>query len=157
MKLNELRVEGFGKLASRAIAFDPHFNVVYGPNEAGKSTLTTAIVATLYGVGRKEERDAWRPWTGGTYSTALRYTLDDGRVFEVQRDFEKDPKGVRVYDESGNDVSAELSFGKVVNPGLAHLRIPVEVFVNAACLTQGAAQIDGSRAEKISSHLPNRW
>ncbi len=153
MKLNELRVEGFGKLESRNIAFDPHFNIVYGPNEAGKSTLTTAIIATLYGVGRKEERDAWRPWSGGKYSTALRYTLDDGRVFEVQRDFEKDPKGVRVYDESGDDVSAELSFGKVVNPGLAHLRIPLEVFLNAACLTQGASQIDGARAEKISSSL----
>ncbi|MBC5811666.1 MAG: AAA family ATPase, partial [Candidatus Eremiobacteraeota bacterium] len=153
MRLIELRVDGFGKLVGRRIVFDPGFTIVYGPNEAGKSTLETAIVATLFGVGRKDDREAWRPWTSQRYATVLRYALEDGRTFEVQRDFDRDPKSVRVYDENGNDVSAELSVGKVVNPGHAHLRIPLEVFLNASCVEQGKAQIDGARAERISSML----
>jgi DNA repair exonuclease SbcCD ATPase subunit len=154
VKLLELHVDGFGKLVERRFTFTPGFNIVYGENEAGKSTLETALVATLYGVGRKEDRDAWRPWkTGARYATALRYQLADGREFEVQRDFERDPKGVRVYDRSGNDVSAEASVGKTVNPGHAHMRVPLEVFVNASCLTQGATAIDGARAERIATFL----
>ncbi len=152
MKLRDLRIEGFGRLAERRLVFDESFNVVYGPNEAGKSTLTAALVASLYGLPRNE-RDLWRPWAGGRYATTLRYTLSDGRTFEIQRDFERDPKGVRVYDESGNDVSAELTVGKIINPGHAHLKIPLEVFMNAACVAQTGAEIDGARAERISTAL----
>jgi DNA repair exonuclease SbcCD ATPase subunit len=152
VKLHELRIEGFGKLVDRAFEFDPHVNVVCGPNEAGKSTLTAALVATLFGVGRKEQREGWRPWSGTRYAAALRYSLDDGRSFEVQRDF-NDPKSARAYDENGNDVSAELAVDKIVNPGQVHLGFPLEVFLNAACMIQGAAHIDGARAERISTAL----
>jgi len=152
VKLHEFRVEGFGNLVGRRFDFKPHVNVVYGPNEAGKSTLSTALVATLFGVGRKESREAWRPWSGARYAAALRYSLDDGRIFEVQRDF-NDPKNARVFDENGNDVSAETAVDKSVNPGQVHLGFPVEVFLNAACMAQGAAYIDGARAERISTAL----
>ena len=151
MKLIALQVDGFGKLAGRTFAFEPGLIVVYGPNEAGKSTLAAAIVATLYGVGR--ERDAWRPWLGAPYATRLTYALADGREFEVQREFERDPKSVRVYDRSGNDVTAETATGRTASPGLAHLGIPLEVFVNATCARQGTTRIDGSRAEAIGSSL----
>jgi uncharacterized protein YhaN len=151
VKLHELRIEGFGKMCDRSVLFDEHFNVVYGQNEAGKSTLANAIVALLFGVGR--QRDAWRPWSGARYAAALHYSLEDGRRFEIQRDFERDPKGIRVYDEHGADVSVELTVGKAIVPGQAHLKIPLEVFVNAACVAQGSAEIDGARAEKISTAL----
>lgn len=153
MKLRELQIHGFGKLSDRTLAFDPNFTVVYGANEAGKSTLTRAIVASLFGVGRKEQRDASRPWAGARYATTLQYELDDGRSFEVQRDFENDPKSVCVYDENGKDVSTELAIDKAICPGQTHLGFPVEVFLNAACITQGAAYIDGARAERISTAL----
>ena len=152
MKFVELRVEGFGKLAGRTTAFDPHFNVVYGPNEAGKSTLTAALLATLYGFGRGD-KELWRPWSGTRFATALTYLLADGRFFEVRRDFDRDGKGVHVYDASGNDASGECSVGRVVNPGHAHLGIPLEVFVNASFVGQGGVAIDGARAERISHAL----
>jgi uncharacterized protein YhaN len=153
VKLRELQIHGFGKLCDRTLTFDPNFTVVYGANEAGKSTLTRAIVASLFGVGRKEQREASRPWAGARYATTLRYELDDGRSFEVQRDFENDPKSVCVYDENGKDVSSELAIDKAICPGQTHLGFPVEVFLNAACVTQGAAYIDGARAERISTAL----
>jgi uncharacterized protein YhaN len=148
-----MHLDGFGKFVDRSFVFDPRFTVVFGPNEAGKSTLGSAIVALLFGVGRKDERDARRPWSGGRYAGSLRYALSSGEIFEVRRDFERDPKAVRVFDESGADVSADLSIGKYVAPGQAHLKIPLEVFLNAACVRQGEAEIDGARAERISSAL----
>ena len=47
MRLIEIRIDGFGKLRGRTFPFDPHFTIVYGPNEAGKSTLAASIVAAL--------------------------------------------------------------------------------------------------------------
>jgi DNA repair exonuclease SbcCD ATPase subunit len=152
VKLVALRVDGFGKLDGRTIAFDPNFNVVFGPNEAGKSTLTAALLASLYGFGRGD-KELWRPWSGSRFATALTYRLADGRTFEVQREFDRDGKGIRVYDEHGNDASPECSVGKVVNPGHAHLGIPLEVFVNASFVGQGEVAIDGARAERITHSL----
>ncbi len=152
MKLLELRIDGFGRLTDRTVRFDPRFNVIYGPNEAGKSTLTSAILASLYGCGRGE-RDSWRPWSGARYAAALKYVLSDGREFEVQRDFERDGKGVHVYDASGNDVSGECAVGRNIVPGLTHLGVPLEVFLNASYVAQGEVEIDGSRAERISHAL----
>jgi len=153
MRIERLRIDGFGKLVDRTIDFDPAFNVIYGPNEAGKSTLSAALLASLYGFGRGE-KDLWRPWSGARYATALTYELADGRSFEVRRDFERDAKGVRVYDANGADASAEASVGgKIVNPGEAHLGIPLEVFVNASFAAQGDVAIDGARAERITHAL----
>ena len=152
MRITHLRIEGFGKLVDRTLEFDRDFNVVYGPNEAGKSTLSAALLASLFGFGRGE-RDLWRPWSGARYATALTYELADGRTYEVQRDFERDPKGVRVFDQSGAAVSGETSIGKSINPGQTHLGIPLEVFVNASFAAQGDVAIDGARAERITHAL----
>jgi uncharacterized protein YhaN len=152
VRLLSLRVEGFGKLAGVQVDFDPRFNVVFGPNEAGKSTLTAAIIATLYGFARGD-RERWAPWSGARYATTLTYALADGRTFEVQREFDRDPKGVRVFDANGGDASAECSIGKAIVPGYAHLGVPHEVLVNASFVAQGCVQIDGARAERISAAL----
>jgi uncharacterized protein YhaN len=153
VKLLQIRIDGFGKLVDRSLAFDPHFNVVYGPNEAGKSTLSAALLASLFGFGRGE-KELWRPWSGARYATSLTYELSDGRTFEVQRDFERDAKGIRVFDASGADASGETSVGgKTICPGQAHLGIPLEVFVNASFAGQGDVAIDGARAERITHAL----
>ena len=43
MKLLELHINGFGKIHDRTISFSDGINVIYGRNEAGKSTLHTFI------------------------------------------------------------------------------------------------------------------
>ena len=43
MKLLDLYIGGFGKLHDRTVTFEDGLNIVYGKNEAGKSTLHTFI------------------------------------------------------------------------------------------------------------------
>ncbi|HEY6233572.1 MAG TPA: AAA family ATPase, partial [Candidatus Elarobacter sp.] len=128
MKLRSLRVEGFGRLADRSFEFGPALNVVVGRNEAGKSTLAAALVASLYGL-RRGEKDRWRPWgSGAPYASALTYETADGAVWEVHRAFDHDTKGVRVYDAAGADAAARVGNGKSLSPGEAHLQISLDVF-----------------------------
>jgi AAA domain-containing protein len=151
VKLRRLTVAGFGRLAGRTFAFTDGLNVVYGPNEAGKSTVAAAIVASLYGSGRRKE--AWRPWDGGTYATTLFYELADGRSFEVQRDYARDAKGVHVYDRDGNDVAGDVALGRTISPGDVHLQIPYDAFINASCVLQQSVGIDAERNAPIATAL----
>lgn len=151
MKLRRLTVAGFGRLAGRTFAFSDGLNVVYGPNEAGKSTVAAAIVASLYGSGRRKE--AWRPWDGGTYATTLFYELADGRAFEVQRDYSRDAKGVHVYDRDGNDIAGDVALGRSISPGDVHLKMPYDAFINASCVLQQSVVIDSERNAPIATAL----
>lgn len=96
MRLLDLRLEGFGRLVGRTFRFAPGLNLVYGPNEAGKSTLLRAMIAMLYsffddGTITAAKRAAmmnFQPWDeAARYAGELRYTLDDGSVYGVRRVF----------------------------------------------------------------------
>jgi DNA repair exonuclease SbcCD ATPase subunit len=153
VKLRSLRVDGFGRLADREFAFGPGLNVVVGRNEAGKSTLAAALVASLYGL-RRGEKDRWRPWAAGAaYASALTYETADGAVWEVHRAFDHDTKGVRVYDAAGADAAARIGNGKSLSPGEAHLRISLDVFLQTACVRQRAIALDGGCAGDVSTAL----
>ena len=55
MKILSLHIDGFGKLNDRDLSFKDGLNVVYGRNEAGKSTLHTFIRGMLFGIERQQK------------------------------------------------------------------------------------------------------
>ena len=58
MKILSLHIEGFGKFHDLDISFKDGLNVVYGKNEAGKSTLHTFIRGMLFGIEKQRGRAA---------------------------------------------------------------------------------------------------
>jgi uncharacterized protein YhaN len=49
MKIQNLLIEGFGKISKMELNLGAGLNVIYGKNEAGKTTLKTFIYGMLYG------------------------------------------------------------------------------------------------------------
>jgi DNA repair exonuclease SbcCD ATPase subunit len=63
--LHRLELRRFLGLADHTFEFAPGFNVVVGPNEAGKSTLRTAIRTVLYenpATASSRYREQFRTW-----------------------------------------------------------------------------------------------
>ena len=56
MKILSLHIDGFGKLNDLDLSFEDGLNVLYGKNEAGKSTLHTFIRGMLFGIERQRGR-----------------------------------------------------------------------------------------------------
>ena len=66
MYLRELEIDGFGAWSGlRLDAFEPGLNVVYGPNEAGKTTLLEFIRSMLYGFSADRRGRYFPPVHGG--------------------------------------------------------------------------------------------
>ena len=86
MRLLELHIDGFGKFHDRTISFNDGINIIYGKNEAGKSTLHTFIRCMLFGLERGRGRAArtdlyskYEPWQnkaeyGGQRMTCIQST-----------------------------------------------------------------------------------
>ena len=78
MKLLELEIENFGRFSDERLQLGQSgFQLIYGPNEAGKSTLLQLIRELLFGF-RHQNPYAWDRHAGEMAATAC-VELADGR------------------------------------------------------------------------------
>ena len=116
LKIQKLQINGFGNLKDKEIELSEGINVVYGKNEAGKSTLLKFIVDMLYGISKNKrgkefsDYDKFKPWNTEEFSGKIKYELDNGKKYEVFRDFNK--KNPVIYDEESKDISKEFTIDK---------------------------------------------
>lgn len=115
MKINNLKINSFGKLENRDLEFIK-FNLIYGDNEAGKSTLLNYIMHMFYGMNKSKslksnsEYDRFCPWNSNDFSGQINYDLDDGSNYRVYRDFDK--KETFIYDKNNTEISNLFSVDK---------------------------------------------
>lgn len=89
MKLTEIHVDGFGVWHDlRLRELSPSITVLYGPNEAGKTTLMHFLRAMLYGVTSERRERYLPPRAGGRPGGSLGLVTDDG-PFDVERYVER--------------------------------------------------------------------
>lgn len=94
MQIKEAKIFQFGKLQNQTVTFEPGINVVYGKNEAGKSTLHAFLKAMLFGMEKGRGRSAagedyarYTPWHAPSYyAGALRFEVG-GQPFYLERNF----------------------------------------------------------------------
>lgn len=91
MIITSLEIFGFGKFHQFSLHFSDKYNVIYGENEAGKSTLHSFIRAMLFGVpstsSRKEQFFRYRPFQKELpFGGKLSFTFQ-GAEYSITRDF----------------------------------------------------------------------
>ena len=74
MKIKNLKINGFGKLKDKDIILEDNFNIIYGKNEAGKSTILKYIISMFYGLSKNKnggtvpEIEKYEPWNKEEFS-----------------------------------------------------------------------------------------
>lgn len=104
MKINKLEIYGYGKWVNQTFDFNDQMVVIYGQNEAGKSTIQSFIRSILFGFPSRHRRinqiNRYEPRKGDLYG---------GRIFLSQTKLgdlwvERTLAGVSVINEAGEEL-----------------------------------------------------
>lgn len=93
MKISEINIDGFGKLQNFNIEFKNGFNIIYGNNEDGKSTLMAFVKMMFYGSppAKKNEilknpRKKYLPKNGGRMGGNIIFE-NENKSYRLEREF----------------------------------------------------------------------
>ena len=160
MKINNLKINGFGKIKDKEIYLGDGINVIFGKNEAGKSSILKFITSMLYGASKNKngreisDFDRFKPWKSDEFSGKIKYTLDIGRTYEVYREFKK--KNPVIFDESMTDISKQFT---VTKNGIEFFYdqtgIDEETFYNTAITEQEGIRLSKSSQNSIIQKISN--
>ncbi|MBQ7411113.1 MAG: AAA family ATPase [Clostridia bacterium] len=161
MKINNLKINGFGKLKDKEVNFKDGINLVYGENESGKSSMLKFISSMLYGASKNKngkdisDFDKFKPWQTEEFSGKLEYTLDNGESFEVYREFKK--KNPVIYNSKKEDISKTFTIDKT--KGIEFFEeqtgIDEETFYNTAITEQEGIKLSKSSQNSIVQKISN--
>ena len=97
MVIEELHVKNFGKLQDTKVPLQEGFNLIYGPNESGKTTLHTFLKCMLFGMHRTRGSAAandvysrYEPWEYSDYYAGSMRFSSGKKTFCLDRSFQKD-------------------------------------------------------------------
>ena len=116
MQINKININNYGNLSNKEINLDKKINIIYGKNEAGKSTLLNFIESMFFGANKNKGKklipdfDRYNPWNNGEYSGTIDYQLENGEEFHIYRDFKK--KNPQILNKLGKDISQEFNIDK---------------------------------------------
>ena len=158
MRLLELHIDGFGKFHDRTISFNDGINIIYGKNEAGKSTLHTFIRGMLFGIERGRGRAAkndlytkYEPWeNSGTYEGWLRLEKD-GTIYRIERRFRKENKCLKIINETkGLEEEATPAFVSSLLDGLTET-----MYNNTISIGQLKSATEDGMVTELKNYIAN--
>ena len=146
MRFESVRAHPFGPFDDRTLVLAPGLNVVYGPNEAGKSSWHAALYAGLCGMRRRKGalsaedrrfRDRHRPWDGnGEWAVSAVVALEDGHRVELHHDLANRVNSSAVdADLAGRDYAGEITYDGAPD-GSRRLGLNRRSFLGVACVRQ---------------------
>lgn len=133
MKIKSIKVNSFGKLNNKDINLSDKLNIIYGKNEAGKSTLLKFIQNIFYGTSKNKkgksysDYELYKPWNTEDFSGKIKYILDNGEEYEVYREFGK--KNPKIFNGNMEDISKNYNIDKNTGSQFFYEQTKVDEFM----------------------------
>lgn len=121
MRLHKLRITSFGAIESVDVEFGPGLNVLYGPNDLGKSTVVAAIRLGLLLPHLSTHSEQYVGWTGtGDPTVEMTFESEAQRIWRVRKQFGKTGSSVLHESRNGRDFD-EVERGRKVDGRLREI------------------------------------
>ena len=161
MKINKLKINSYGKLKNKEIELKDNINIIYGKNEAGKSTLLKFIINSFYGISKNKKGkdysdfDKYLPWSEEEFSGKIEYELDNKEKYEVYRDFKK--KNPKIFNEKKEDISKQFNIDKSKGNEFFYdqTKIDEELFLSTIVANQQEVKLEKSETNILIQKIAN--
>lgn len=161
MKINKLKINSYGKLKEKEINLENGINLIYGENEAGKSTLIKFIINSFYGISKNKkgkefsDYEKYKPWTGEEFSGKINYELDNKEKYELFRDFNK--KNPKIFNENMEEITKEFNIDK--NKGneffYEQTKIDEDLFLSTLAINQKEVKLEKQTQNILIQKIAN--
>lgn len=121
MKLHRLRVVSFAAIREADVEFGPRLNVLYGPNDLGKSTLVEAICLALLFPHSSTHCGQYVGWTGGDDPIVeMTFETEAQRIWRIRKQFGKGGSSLLQESRNGQDFD-DVERGRKVDAKLREI------------------------------------
>ena len=135
----------YGRLRGDSLRLEPGLNLIYAPNESGKSTWCSFIRTMLYGLPTRQsgplaDKNRFAPWTG----EAMQGRMDletDGRRWTVLRDTRRANAPMQNFACTYTGTAQPVPEVNGQNLGETLLGVPREVFQRSAFIGQSGLAV----------------
>jgi DNA repair exonuclease SbcCD ATPase subunit len=104
MRLHRLRIATFAAIETVDVEFGPGLNVLYGPNDLGKSTLVSAIRLGLLLPHTSAHCEQYIGWTGaGDPVVEMTFETEAQRIWRIRKQFGKTGSSLLQESRNGQD------------------------------------------------------
>lgn len=160
MKIDKIKINKYGKLKNKEINFKK-FNLIYGKNESGKSTLLNYLIDIFFGISKNKNGkkisnyDKYTPWNENEFSGSIEYELDDNKKFYIFRNFFK--KNPEIFDENNNEITKQFSIHKTegCQPILDQIGIDKKTILSTVISNQNNTVIDQNAQNQLLQKIAN--
>ena len=150
MKINKLTAS-FGKLENDTLKLHEGLNVIYAPNESGKSTWCAFIRAMLYGVDSSQRSRAgflpdklrYAPWSGAPMEGSMEVTADRCDI-TISRTTKTKSAPMREFSATYTGSGVPVEGITAANCGEMLTGVTRDVFRRSAFVEQGTVAVTGS-------------
>ena len=161
MKIKKIKINNFGKLKDKEIELKDNLNIIFGKNEAGKSTILKYIVNSFYGISKNKkgkeysDLERYKPWSGEDFSGRLTYELDNGKTYEVYRDFKK--KNPKIFNEEMEDISKQFPIDKTEGNIFFYdqTKVDEELFLSTLVINQQETKLQKNEQGILMQKIAN--
>ena len=160
MRITELFLKNFGRFHDKKMELSDGINLIYGENEAGKSTIYAFLRGMLFGMERgrgkaalKDNFSKYEPWSNpNSYSGTMRFTCD-GKHFCLNRNFDKYSKCAFLFcEDDGEEFSLEHGDLDILLGGLKQLD-----YDNTVAVGQNKVLVGNELAEEMKNYAANYY
>ncbi|OOM75746.1 DNA replication and repair protein RecF [Clostridium puniceum] len=155
--IKKVNIEFFAGIKGKSLDFTKGFNLIYGKNEQGKSSIENFIKIWLYGIdnsrGRDSERKKYLPLTGERISGELLIDFK-GKSYIIKRSFgmSKKEDTCEILDEITGEI-VEIEHKN--EPGKYFFGINLATFVKTLFISQLGVMVSKDKEEEIMEKITN--
>ena len=140
----------FGRLEQRELTLSPGLNVLYAPNESGKSTWGAFIRTMLYGLSTRErgplaDKNRFAPWSGAAMQGRMDVSAAEGD-YTLLRQTKRAASPMGEFSCTYTGTATPVAGVTAQNAGEVLLGVPREVFERSAFIGQNALAVEQDAA-----------